>query len=98
MLRVCVLSLLLASLTGVAQAPTSPFPREHDPGRVGTKKQKCQGKCGEAMATCMTPCLEEHPDQATRPESKNRMMACVKACTEDQAPCMRACDSKQKTP
>ena len=60
-----------------------------------SKEQLCQMKCGEAMNACMAPCMGSNPKDAAKPENRDKTMACVKKCTNDQKPCLNEC-KKQK--
>ncbi len=98
MIRAFALTALLAGLSVFAQQKMPPIPSEHDPANAGTEQQKCQGKCAELMSQCMIPCLGGNPDEASKPENRGKTMACVKKCSDAQAPCLKICDSKKKTP
>ena len=61
-----------------------------------SEEQQCQMKCGQAMSTCMTPCLGADPKEATKPENKDKTMACVRSCSDKQKPCLDECKKAKK--
>ena len=90
MTRLFTITALLLGLAAFGQQPQLPAPGE------ATEQQKCQMKCGEAMNACMMPCTGGNPDEAAKPENRNKMMGCMKKCADTQQPCMKACEKKKK--
>lgn len=105
MIRALALAFAVAALPALAQAPKSGNSKEippgaidpaHDPRQNGDEVQKCKMPCGEAMSKCMMPCMGGNPEDAAKPENRGKTMACVKKCSDAQAPCLKACDDKKK--
>ena len=61
-----------------------------------SEEQKCQSECGQAMSTCMVPCMGTNPKDADKPENKSKAMACIRGCSDQQKPCLTKCKSKSK--
>lgn len=78
MIRFLAVASLLVCGTALAQQGVS-------------QEQQCQMKCGEAMNACMSPCLGPNPSDASKPENRDKTMACVKKCANDQKPCLNNC-------
>lgn len=81
MIRLLALLSLLLGLTAFAQG--------------ANEQQQCEMKCAEAMNVCMQPCLGSNPKDSMSGDKKDKTMACVKACSTGQKPCMHACKKKK---
>lgn len=50
----------------------------------------CETRCNQAAAECLKACAGD-TRQASRPESAQRMMGCLKACDAKAVPCRAEC-------